>query len=56
MFASLALLQSFLKHMRRGAVDAMLALPKHAPVRPSTRDEQRSLETWLFDRESRWTE
>ncbi len=56
MLASLGLLQSFVKQMRRGVVEAMLALPKQAPKRASLREEERALEHWLFDRDSRRAE
>jgi hypothetical protein len=61
MLASLALIQSLVETARRELVDAALALPQRArsPYAGARRsddtisDEQRELENWLFDRDSR---
>ena len=55
MLASLALMQSFVKQMRRDVAEAMLALPqmRRTNSAPQHDQERFELERWLFDRESR---
>ncbi|MDX2089693.1 MAG: hypothetical protein SFX73_17690 [Kofleriaceae bacterium] len=50
MLASLEFLQSLFTRRRHHVLDDR----DFAPRRDATEDEQRELEAWLFDRESRW--
>lgn len=52
MSASVVLIRSFIKHVRFAA----LPRPLHIVAQRDHRidDEQRELEIWLFDRDSRW--
>ena len=61
MLASLALLQTLIRQAHNGMAEALLELPETVPARSSRAqadkspvDEQRELEMWLFDRDSRW--
>ena len=52
MSATTALIQSFLKHVRYVALPRPLRAVETRDRRAE--DEQRELELWLFDRDSRW--
>ena len=61
MLASFALLQTLIRRAHDGMAEALLQSPERVlgpSVRPQNEtspiEEQRELEMWLFDRDSRW--